>query len=108
MPLPTTKASNAIGFMKGFMLSTLNLIAIPYYVFIGGYLASAKVISLKPEFILAFAVGVVGGSFLVFFLYAKLGQYIKQKSEKLSLYASKIVGLIFISIAVSQAIRYYW
>jgi threonine/homoserine/homoserine lactone efflux protein len=108
MPKPTTKASTAIGFAKGFMLSSLNLIAIPYYVFIGGYLASANYIRLKPELIAAFALGVVGGSFLVFLLYAKLGQLIRRKSEKLSRYASKIVGLIFIAIAVSQAIRYYW
>jgi hypothetical protein len=90
------------------MLSALNLMAIPYYVFLGGYLAAANYIHLKPELIAAFASGVVAGSFLVFLLYAKLGQYIRQKSDKLSLYASKIVGLIFISIAISQAIRYYW
>lgn len=108
MPKPTTRASNMIGAAKGFMLSSFNLIAIPYYVFIGGYLASAGYIHLRPEYIAAFAVGVVGGSFLVFLLYAKLGQYIRRKSDKLSRYASKIVGLIFIAIAISQAIRYYW
>ena len=105
---PTSKASNVIGFAKGFMLSSLNLIAVPYYVFLGGYLHSADLISLKPEFIASFALGVVSGSFLVFLLYAQLGQYIRRKSEKLSLYASKIVGLIFIAIAISQAFRYYW
>lgn len=108
MPKPTTKAAGAIGFAKGVMLSALNLIAVPYYVFLGGYLASSGYISLKPELIASFAAGVVVGSFLVFLLYAKLGQYIKRKSEKLSRYASKIVGLIFITIAVSQAIRFWW
>ncbi len=108
MPKPTHKAAHAMGFAKGFMLSSLNLVAIPYYVFLGGYLASSGYIKLKPELIASFAVGVVGGSFMVFLLYAKLGQYIRSKSEKLSRYASKIVGLIFITIAVSQAIRYYW
>lgn len=108
LPAPTAKASHVIGVAKGFMLSALNLLAIPYYVFLGGYLHSANVIQLDPEFIAAFAVGVVAGSFVVFVLYAKLGQYIRQKSEKLSAYASKIVGLIFIVIAISQALRYYW
>ena len=108
MPHPTNKASHVIGLAKGFMLSTLNLIAIPYYVFIGGYLHSANYISLEPQFIASFALGVVAGSFAVFLLYAQLGQYIRQKSERLSHYASKIVGLIFIAIAISQAFRYYW
>src|SRR5262245_43465888 len=108
MPKPTTKAINAIGFAKGFMLSAFNLIAIPYYVVLGGYLASSNYISLRPEFIAAFSAGVVAGSFLVFVLYDKLGQYISKKSEKMSRYASKIVGLIFIIIAISQAIRYWW
>ncbi len=108
MPRPTTKAQHAIGFVKGFLLSAFNLIAIPYYVFLGGYLASADYIKLKPEFIAAYSTGVVAGSFMVFVLYAQLGKYIKKKSQKLSRYASKIVGLIFIAIAISQAIRYYW
>jgi threonine/homoserine/homoserine lactone efflux protein len=105
---PPTKGANVIGFAKGMMVTTLNLIAIPYYVFLGGYLHSANLIKLEPEFVAAFSVGVVAGTFLVFLLYAQLGQYIRRKSEKLSLYASKIVGLIFIAIAVSQAFRYYW
>lgn len=84
------------------------MIAIPYYLFIGGYLNSADYISLKAKFIAAFAFGVVVGSFMVFILYAKLGQVIKKKSERLSQYASKILGLIFIAIAISQAFRYYW
>jgi threonine/homoserine/homoserine lactone efflux protein len=108
MPSPTSKASHVIGMAKGFMLSTLNLIAIPYYVFLGGYLHSANIIRLEPQFIASFALGVVAGSFLVFLLYAQLGQYIRQKSDRLSHYASKIVGLIFIAIAISQAFRYYW
>jgi threonine/homoserine/homoserine lactone efflux protein len=107
-PAPHTKASNVIGFGKGIMVTVLNLIAIPYYVFLGGYLHSAGLIRLEPEFIAAFSVGVVGGTFLVFFIYAQLGQYIRRKSEKLSHYASKLVGLIFIAIAISQAFRYYW
>jgi threonine/homoserine/homoserine lactone efflux protein len=107
-PPTPSKISNVIGFAKGIMVTTLNLIAIPYYVFLGGYLHSAGLIRLEPEFIAAFSVGVVGGTFLVFFIYAQLGQYIRRKSEKLSLYAGKIVGLIFIAIAISQAFRYYW
>ena len=106
-PAPT-RGSNVIGFAKGMMVTTLNLIAVPYYVFLGGYLHSAGLIRLEPQFAAAFSVGVVGGTFLVFFIYAQLGQYIRRKSEKLSKYASKVVGLIFIAIAISQAFRYYW
>lgn len=105
---PTTKAANAMGFAKGIALSSINLMAIPYFVVIGGYLASSNYISLRPEFIAAYSSGAVFGSFLTFLIYAKLGQVIKRKSEKMSRYAAKIVGLIFISIAISQAIRYYW
>ncbi len=108
MPKPTHRAAHAIGLAKGFMLSALNLIAVPYYVFIGGYLSNNKLIDLKPDLIAAFATGVVAGSFMVFVLYAELGKYIQRKSEHMSQYASKIVGMIFIAIAVSQAVRYCW
>jgi threonine/homoserine/homoserine lactone efflux protein len=108
VPHPTTKAANAIGAAKGIALSSINLMAIPYFVFIGGYLASANYISLKAEFIASFSAGVVLGSFMTFFIYAKLGIVIKRKSEKMGRYASKIVGIIFIVIAISQAVRYYW
>jgi threonine/homoserine/homoserine lactone efflux protein len=107
-PKPRKKGATAIGMAKGFMLSSLNLIPIPWYVFIGGYLHNAGQIKLAPEFIAAFSCGVIFGSFAIFALYAKLGQYIRNKSEKLSGYASKIVGVIFIVIAISQSLRYYW
>lgn len=107
-PKPRKKGETVIGVAKGFMLGSLNLIPIPYYVFIGGYLHNAGFIKLAPEFIAAFSCGVIFGSFAVFTLYAKLGQYIRNKSEKLSAYAGKIVGLIFIAIAISQAFRFYW
>jgi len=108
MPKPTHRAAHAIGVAKGFMLSALNLIAVPYYVFLGGYLSNNGLIDLKPDLIASFAFGVVAGSFMVFALYAELGKYIQRKSEHLSQYASKIVGMIFIAIAVSQAVRYWW
>ncbi len=107
-PKPRKKGETVIGVAKGFMLGSLNLIPIPYYVFIGGYLHNEGLIKLAPEFIAAFSSGVIFGSFAVFALYAKLGQYIRNKSERLSDSASKIVGLIFIAIAISQAFRYYW
>jgi threonine/homoserine/homoserine lactone efflux protein len=107
-PKPAKKGATVIGVAKGFMLGSLNLIPIPYYVFIGGYLHNAGQIKLAPEFIAAFSCGVIFGAFAIFALYAKLGQYIRNKSERLSSYASKIVGLIFIAIAISQAFRYYW
>lgn len=108
MPKPPGKGSTAIGIVKGFVLGSLNLIPIAWYVFIGGYLYNKGQIKLDPEFIAAFGCGVAFGSFSAFALYAKLGQYIRHKSEKLSRYASKIVGLIFIAVAISQAFRYYW
>lgn len=107
VPRPT-KAANLMGAARGVALSSVNLMALPYFVFIGGYLASANYINLKPESIAAFSAGVVLGSFVTFFIYAHLGQLIKRRSEKMSRYASKIVGVIFIVIAISQAIRFYW
>lgn len=107
-PRPTHRAANVMGAAKGVVLSSVNMMAIPYFVFIGGYLASANYISLEASLIAAYSTGVVFGSFVTFFIYAQLGQVIKRKSEKMSKYASKMVGIIFIAIAVSQAIRYYW
>ncbi|HLT72932.1 MAG TPA: LysE family transporter [Cyclobacteriaceae bacterium] len=107
IPQPSTKAAHAIGFAKGVVLGSFNLLIIPYYVFLGGLLASSGHINLHPDNIAFFAAGVAFGSFLAFYLYARLGVLIRKKSDRLSRYASKIVGLIFIAIAISQAIRYY-
>ena len=67
LPRPTTKAAHLMGAARGIVLSSVNLMAIPYFVVIGGYLASANYISLKAEFIAAFSSGVVLGSFITFF-----------------------------------------
>lgn len=108
MPKATNKGSQVMGVAKGFLLSALNLVAILYYVFIGGYLANLHLITLLPDKIASFSFGAVIGSFLTFALYAKLGEFIHKRSEKLSRYASRMVGIICIVLAISQAIRFFY
>lgn len=56
-------------FFYGMLLASLNLFPIPYYVFISITLATYGYFYFLPSFIYAFVVGVVAGTFLVFYLY---------------------------------------
>ncbi|MBF4470726.1 MULTISPECIES: LysE family transporter [Flavobacterium] len=68
-------------FFLGMLLSALNLFPIPYYVFVSITLAAYGYFYFVESFIYAFVMGVVAGSFLVFYLYIV---YFKKREAKSS------------------------
>lgn len=103
----TSSADSTKGFFRGMFISSLNMVNIPFYVFIGGYLASAKWFHLDDTHILLFSIGTFFGGLTVFLLYIKLGIWIRKKSGTISKHASRIVGGLLMALAIWQTIRLF-
>ena len=56
-------------FLLGILMSLLNLLPIPYYVFLSIWFSSKGWFSFTFQQMNAFALGVLSGSFLIFYLY---------------------------------------
>lgn len=101
-----TKAESAKGFAKGAFISSLNMINVPFFIFLGGYLGPSNWFHLDNLHILMFAVGTFIGSFTIFIAYAKFGAWIRKKHEKSTEHSGKIVAFFLFAVAIWQTIRY--
>lgn len=93
------------GFFKGMMLSTLNMLAIPYWVFYGTYLNSEGILVYENVYIIVFALGVMFGGLTLFTAYAKLGLLVVEKMDKARFYTNRFIGILFLGFGVFQLIR---
>ncbi|WP_348799111.1 LysE family transporter [Flavobacterium adhaerens] len=95
--LPKTEIktySKANRFFLGMLLSALNLFPVPYYVFVSITLATYGYFHFATSFIYAFVIGVVVGSFLVFYLYILFFKKREAKSSFLINNGNYIIGAI--------------
>ncbi len=89
----------------GMLISGLNMLAVPFWVFYGASLSGAGLVDLAQGIgILGFSVGVSAGTFGVLLGYAQLGSWAHQKAPQLDLWASRLLGLTFFVVAAGQAI----
>ena len=105
------KNSKISRFFLGMLLSVLNLFPIPYYVFISITLASFHLFSFDTISILIFVIGVLLGSFLVFYFYISFFNRMENKTDfmlkNMNTIIGSITGLISI-ITLINIIEYYW
>lgn len=105
------KNSQTNRFFQGMLLSILNFLPIPYYVFISISLASFHLFSFDRTSVLIFVNGVVLGSFFVFYSYISFFNRIESKTDyftkNINSILGSITGLISI-ITLWNIIKYYW
>jgi threonine/homoserine/homoserine lactone efflux protein len=105
------KNSKTNRFFMGMLLSGLNFLPIPYYVFVSVTLASFKLFSFDTTSIFIFVNGVILGSFLVFYCYISFFNKIENKTDYVTKNMNTIIGSItgLISmITLWNVIKYYW
>ena len=91
-------------FFLGMLLSGINFFPIPYYVFMSVGLATIGYFSFDEISIYSFTVGVVLGSFLVFYGYITLFKNIERKTTFISKNMNKIIGTITGFVALSSLV----
>lgn len=105
------KNSKTNRFFMGMLLSGLNFLPIPYYVFVSVTLASFKLFSFDTTSIFIFVNGVILGSFLVFYCYISFFNKIENKTDYVTKNMNPIIGSITGLISVItlwNVIKYYW
>ena len=105
------KNSKTNRFFMGILLSVLNFLPIPYYVFVSVTLASFKLFSFDTTSIFIFVNGVILGSFLVFYCYISFFNKIENKTDYVTKNMNTIIGSITGLISVItlwNVIKYYW
>jgi len=87
-------------FFLGMLLSTLNLLPIPFYVFASMTLAASGYFSFDKIPVAEFVIGVMIGSFTVFYIYIVAFKKIENKTEFLMRNINTIIGSVTAFMAV--------
>jgi threonine/homoserine/homoserine lactone efflux protein len=87
-------------FFLGMLLSTLNLLPIPFYVFASMTLAASGYFSFDKIPVAEFVIGVLSGSFTVLYIYIVAFKKIENKTEFLMRNINTIIGSVTTFMAV--------
>jgi threonine/homoserine/homoserine lactone efflux protein len=102
------RKSKARDFVLGIGISSMNMLIIPYWMFLSFWLKSNGFEFSGFNSILILSLGSTLGAFLVFILYIKLGSLIVNKLHMVTVYSNKFLGILFFGLAIFQVIRYWY
>ena len=89
-------------FGRGFIVATMNVLIIPFWLFIALWLGNYGFTFDTQTNIIVFSIGSALGALAVFIGYAELGQFILARIGKIVKYTNKIVGVVFMILGLYQ------
>lgn len=92
-------------FIKGLAMSSVNMLAIPFYLGISIYLGSINKIIIEQPYILLFISGAATGSFLLFYTYIFFAKIISKRISFIATNINIILSLLFLSLGIFTLIK---
>jgi threonine/homoserine/homoserine lactone efflux protein len=92
-------------FFRGMFISSLNLMIIPYWIFYATLLTANDLLVRDNLHVFIFAVGTAVGTFALLVLYSMLGVKILSKSEQVTKWVNKFIGVVLFGFAAWQAYK---
>lgn len=93
-------------FMRGVGMSSLNMLAVPFYLAISMYLASESKIIFEPIYKLVFSLGVAFGAGFLFLFYISSSKFISKKVSFIARNINMILSVLFLVLAILGIFRY--
>jgi threonine/homoserine/homoserine lactone efflux protein len=92
-------------FMKGVLISFLNLPALPFWILVVAYCESTVGFDFNISTVAMFLAGVFIGRIGTLWMYARLSQYISERSSLIALWIDRVIAILFFVLALIQAFR---
>lgn len=93
-------------FLIGLLMSSMNMLAIPFYLGISTYLSTKGQIILKQPHITIFVVGAVLGAFFLFVIYASFATVIQNKAQFIAKNINYILSVLFLFLGLLTLIKF--
>lgn len=91
-------------FFKGLMISSLNVMVIPYWIFYATLLSTNDILVKDNPHVFVFSAGTMLGTFSLLIGYALLGARILSRSVQITKWVNKFIGLLLFGFGVYQLI----
>ncbi|THH40564.1 LysE family transporter [Neolewinella litorea] len=94
-------------FLRGILLALMNLLTVPYFFAVGGWLLADDHLSADALGRLGFMLGAGAGAMLIFGAYARLAEWMQRKALFLTRNINFLLGGLLAILALVQSIRLY-
>ena len=95
-----TKNTSKNYFVRGLAMSSVNMLAIPFYLGLSIYLVSVNKIVIQQPYIFLFVIGAAMGSFLLFYTYIFFAKIIIKKVSFIATNINIILSLLFLGLGI--------
>jgi threonine/homoserine/homoserine lactone efflux protein len=102
------KISKKNSFFKGFLLASINLLAIPYYSGLNAAWNASGWIKFEWEDIVVFMLAAGSGSFAVLYIYIIYFSLVEIKTDRFSKYSDYILSAMMLVLFVITLIRIFY
>lgn len=92
-------------FMKGVLISFLNIPALPFWVFLIAYCEGTVGFNFSISTVGLFLAGVFLARYGTLWIYARLGQYVHERSSLIAFWLDRIIAILFFILALIQVFR---
>ncbi|MCP4438591.1 MAG: LysE family transporter [Aureispira sp.] len=89
-------------FWKGLVVSSLNMLAIPFWILWGGVFMKQGWLIEDTFYLILFSVGVGIGSFLAMLVYILLGVFLSERLQQYNKWVNRFIGVLFLGLATIQ------
>jgi len=103
--LKTTPTYDYFDFLRGIAVGAMNLLIVPFWIFLGLWLESNGYIFDNYSIITVFSIGSAIGALLMFLIYIWMSESIINKSKQIKKYTNKAVGVLFLGLGIFQLIQ---
>jgi len=94
-------------FVKGGFISSLNILAIPYWMFNSTFLGSMGWLTKTYTLILIFCTGVMLGTLLLLWIYANVAKYIMQHMDRVTRWTNLFLATLFFILGMVQVVKLF-
>lgn len=91
--------------VKGVLVSFLNIPALPFWILVVAYFEGTIGFDFSISKVALFLAGVFSGRYGTLYIYARLSQYISERSTIIARWLNRIMAILFYLFALIQAIR---
>lgn len=92
-------------FISGMLMSSMNMLAIPFYLGLSAYLGTKGQLILEQPYITIFVVGAVLGAFALFTTYAYFAAIIVKKAQFIAQNINYILSALFVVLAITTLLK---
>ena len=93
-------------FWIGMLMSSMNMLAIPFYLVLSSVLENRGLLNTEQPFINLFVSGVFLGAFSLFFVYVQFSQIIIKRAQFIARNINYILSLLFLILGILTLIKF--